>query len=1197
MNQKYVEILFERISGKERKAIIKTGLKMDIPRLKNIPGFRTPDAAPPNILKRWLKNEEKFWIFLLKEITVRYDCTISRYPNEELLPEMTIHNFWGIFAWNCFREDDSPESCSRLEQMLERYEILLQGEEASQQEKEVLPDSEMRQAFDDMPEKVSGNNQDDMPETGTGDMPETVPDSESERISEAEPGTVPETEPGSDHGVISEAEHESGPDGISEAVPDEASGNIPETLSEAMPEVRTEDSFKDEPEAILEAVPDDIAEMKSEITPQAVSQAAPNDLPEIASEAGPQATSETEPEDTPEIISGAALETAPETGADAIPKAADPSETAAAGRELQNQTDEEEPLDLMSGERQYIGYIQETNGYYNFWPACVMLDGMAKPLNADEMREAFPDLGNINLFSTPWDYIRKKCSNGEILVITLSPSDFMENRRQDGFFQRTNYKVDFYQLERQGRIRQLRDIHMYPVLHPVGMIDFAKKAVLVRENFVDTKDMCLIEEANVLYGPYRVSSDEDGRTQVNLTNRDVVDAYRAKSGEIEYAEINLDVPGYMRLSTGYVHLDDSFVREQQDKISDQDLFKLFQRSLAGRKNSEKFPIAPDQINQYTTSIFYGLPKEIAQSRITRIKSFFEEQFKQEEVHEEIAKFVADLFYKYGESGYFSNLLERILDNSELANKIQTFAIVKQRLSEMQQQYELVRQQCREEREKLDAETADREKQISQMAEKTSEEIQDLTAKRDELLAEVSAVQRQLNRLDYVINLDRERERLEAVNDNLRATECRLKEKGDEAVRILQDKLRQATANAVATAFDGKIADQVFQAAAKWNQAAQDTVYNEIAGQLTIPDKEEALRGDALREYLITSVRRYRPNYSKNEILNLFICVVQNFLTIFCGEPGSGKTSICNIIAHVLGTTQTAVGLGDAGSIEVSRYVPISVERGWTSKRDWIGYYNPLSQTFEKANRHLYDGLRLLHAEGERSQYPYIVLLDEASLSPMEYYWADFMNICDRDRCFGKITLGEDLQLQIPSTLRFTATINNDDTTEPLSPRLIDRAAVIALPDMSDRQTEEENQADSGLVKQVRWDALQEMFYVSSWEEMDAMPREIYEEIGKLFREDMRIGISSRTDRALRKYWAAAKELFESEDGKDATIIALDYAVAQKLLPRIKGSGDSYLKLLEKLEEICEKNNLVKCEKSLKDIIKRGKASMNYYQYF
>lgn len=96
---------------------------------------------------------------------------------------------------------------------------------------------------------------------------------------------------------------------------------------------------------------------------------------------------------------------------------------------------------------------------------------------------------------------------------------------------------------------------------------------------------------------------------------------------------------------------------------------------------------------------------------------------------------------------------------------------------------------------------------------------------------------------------------------------------------------------------------------------------------------------------------------------------------------------------------------------------------------------------------------------------------------------------------------------------------------------------------------------------------------------------------------MRIGISSRTDRAVRKYWAAAKELFESEDGKDATIIALDYAVAQKLLPRINGSGDSYLKLLEKLEGICGKNNLAKCEKSLQDIIKRGKVSMSYYQYF
>ena len=35
----------------------------------------------------------------------------------------------------------------------------------------------------------------------------------------------------------------------------------------------------------------------------------------------------------------------------------------------------------------------------------------------------------------------------------------------------------------------------------------------------------------------------------------------------------------------------------------------------------------------------------------------------------------------------------------------------------------------------------------------------------------------------------------------------------------------------------------------------------------------------------------------------------------------------------------------------NRYVPVSVEKGWTSKRDLIGYYNPLTRRFESQDLH------------------------------------------------------------------------------------------------------------------------------------------------------------------------------------------------------------------------------------------------------
>ena len=56
-----------------------------------------------------------------------------------------------------------------------------------------------------------------------------------------------------------------------------------------------------------------------------------------------------------------------------------------------------------------------------------------------------------------------------------------------------------------------------------------------------------------------------------------------------------------------------------------------------------------------------------------------------------------------------------------------------------------------------------------------------------------------------------------------------------------------------------------------------------------------------------------------------------------------------------------------------------------------------------------------------------------------------MNACDDLNENSTIDLGEDYIFRIPDELRFLATINNDHTTESLSPRLIDRAWVVRLP--------------------------------------------------------------------------------------------------------------------------------------------------------
>lgn len=860
----------------------------------------------------------------------------------------------------------------------------------------------------------------------------------------------------------------------------------------------------------------------------------------------------------------------------------------------------EQGEDYMSECTQYIGYIQENNAFYNFKPVYIVNPDSIEQLHDTDVKSWFPEFGNINLYSWERGYVRNRLNSGDIVVLTLAKSDFEENVRLDGDLQRTNYKVDLKKLERQDKVKSLADIEIYPVLHPVNQIDFAKKKIILKENW-DKKDPCLIEGDGILYGPYKVERDADRNAYVNLPSDYIVDSYRPQRGNLDYT-VTIDILGSPQLLS--VQIDDKLMYERLDKMPDQELFQAFQSSLESRKDHASNEITPNLVDEYVKSCFRGLSDEIINNRIKRIQLFIEEQFRQEKSLEGISRFVANVLLKYGKTDYFYNIMEYVLNNSDLARKIQSFAIVEQRLKDMRQQYEELQQKRDEAQKKWDEEEKDHNRQIEELASRTSEEIRTLTIQKENLQREIDEIREQKDKWKQIKDLNKEKDFLDRRIDELKEKQLKLETTSKQAAEKLETELKtklgDAMKSTINAAFDGKIADQVLQAAAKWNQTTQDGDFKRIAATLTGSNENLTLSGDALVEYLISSVKRYRPGYSQNDILNIFLCVTQNFLTVFSGEPGTGKTSISNIVAHILGTSKVKDRVPRENGIELGRYVPISIERGWTSKRDFIGYYNPLSQAFEQANKHLYDGLRLLDAEGEQSKYPYIVLLDEANLSPIEYYWADFMNICDSDSRFSKITLGKDIQLRIPSTLRFIATINSDDTTERLSPRLIDRAALIRLPNVPYTKVEDEDIKDITFVKVVEWSALQSVFAPFSPDaslDLDAEPNKIYKDICNLFRENMKFSVSPRVDRAIRRYWATAKNLFESEAGNDPTIIALDYAVAQKLLPKISGSGKAYRDFLDKFQELCAKNNLENSRAMLVNIIKRGEASMNYYQYF
>lgn len=455
------------------------------------------------------------------------------------------------------------------------------------------------------------------------------------------------------------------------------------------------------------------------------------------------------------------------------------------------------------------------------------------------------------------------------------------------------------------------------------------------------------------------------------------------------------------------------------------------------------------------------------------------------------------------------------------------------------------------------------------------------------------------------DMQREVEELEIHREHLK-TETRDLETG--FVKMINNPYEKM----VDLVFDGFMSSKMLNAAAKWEGEQSVREHRRIVEAVNGAKAEEKTP-EELIEYLCGTIQIARPDYDRNTIINIAVCLTQSFLTVFYGKPGCGKTSICNIFGQVLGLNKFSDVSADTGSFGegAGRYIPVSVERGWTSKRDLIGYYNPLSKTFDKSNRRIYDALHQLDTEKKKqlSRFPMLILLDEANLSPMEYYWSDFMNICDDLGDQSTVNLGENYVFGIPETLHFCATINNDHTTETLSPRLIDRAWIITLP----RQKYGEGMGSvipDEKVERITWDTLKKAFIPGQGEcSLSDDIQERYKEV-TAYLEEHDFPVSPRSDLAVRRYWAAASKSFEKDQqGRTPGVIALDYAIAQRILPKMAGNGEAFEQVLRGLLDICRgtgqgsdeknsrKDSLDLCADILEDMIRRGDQQMKYYQFF
>lgn len=327
------------------------------------------------------------------------------------------------------------------------------------------------------------------------------------------------------------------------------------------------------------------------------------------------------------------------------------------------------------------------------------------------------------------------------------------------------------------------------------------------------------------------------------------------------------------------------------------------------------------------------------------------------------------------------------------------------------------------------------------------------------------------------------------------------------------------------------------------------------------------------------------SYKRNDVINFYTCLTQGYITTFAGMPGTGKTSLCRLLAKGL-------GLNLPGS---ERFVEVSVERGWASFRDYVGYYNPLTRTEERSNQEVFEALSRLTDENEadpESVAPYMLLLDEANLSPIEHYWAPFLRACDSfDQQPTVLSIGGSRSLVLPRHTRFVATVNYDHTTEELSPRFLDRSWVIMLDSNEILDPEDMPTDDGPQTGMVSYADLANTFGRRQNVTMDASLEEAFTEALKVCAAH-RHPVSPRSQNMMRGYMSAASELMENPvaDRFDP----VDYAIAQKVLPGISGPRELYEDLLDDLASVCSR--LPHTQRIIEHMKSAGENS-GYYQFF
>ena len=281
--------------------------------------------------------------------------------------------------------------------------------------------------------------------------------------------------------------------------------------------------------------------------------------------------------------------------------------------------------------------------------------------------------------------------------------------------------------------------------------------------------------------------------------------------------------------------------------------------------------------------------------------------------------------------------------------------------------------------------------------------------------------------------------------------------------------------------------------------------------------------------------------------------------ILTGLSGSGKTKLAQAFTQWICQDDT-------------QYCIVPVGADWTNREPLLGYPNALNtEEYVKPDSGVID---LLISANDKPELPFFLILDEMNLSHVERYFADFLSVMESNEAIPlydekrMVSNGVPPKLKLPSNVYMIGTVNIDETTNMFSPKVLDRANTIEFriaPNEMKGFLENSTNLDMDLLKGKGANMAQDFVALSKDKTIvrdEAINETLLQFFGELQKTGAEFGYRTASEilRLIHQLGVIDADLTTNEK--------LDFAIMQKLLPKLHGSRRKLVPVLETLGSFC-----------------------------